>query len=316
MKEINTPYDTLACDGRQEKLKDLTRSINEAIIRGGVLSAATFTSDVSVNVCVLVDLEGIGAAIPAFIHPVFATADGREVAVVDVRPFVRYDKASGEYVVKNLSELRFRILYAGLAYNWKNGNRQAMLNVTAAPVAMFSKWVSEGVKKSLAITAHEQLQIAILAAIYFQGLFCPVAEGHSLPDATINGIAVTAAKATRVKTSEVFDVIDNNDIQLPIRSVSDFCTVISTAVDTVRLRDLTAGLLFHIIGNSWYGEGAMELMAVALEYPPLWLALITTAANSRAYNRTAIGQLTARNNASETTMMVMAIMKVGGFHQR
>lgn len=313
MKQIASPYDTTACDGRQEKLKELTRAIEESIIRGGVINADALTDMVNHNVMVLVDLEGMGAAIPAFIHPVFAKHNGGEVAVVDVRPFVRYDKASGSYSVKNLSELRHRILYAGLAYNWKNGNRQSMLNVTAAPTSMFSKWISEGIKKSLAVSASEQLHVAILAALYFQGLFCVTDEDNELPDATFNGIAVTAAKAVRVQTREIFDVIDINQIKLPIESIGDFCNVLASSTDTVRLKDIQAGLLFHIIGNSWFGEGAMELMAVACEYPPLWLALLATAANNRAYNRTIIGQLVSRNNSQETSMMVLAILKVGGF---
>lgn len=313
MNKINTPFDTLACDGRQGKLKEITRDVEEALIRGGTVSSGSLTKMDNPNVHVLVDLIGAGAAIPAFIHPIFVNRDGQEIVVVDGRPFVRYEKTSGEYSVKNLSELHYRILYGGLSYNWKNGNRQAMLNVTSAPTSLFSKWISESIKQRLAVTAFEQLNIAILSALYFQALFCVTNDDDEIPDATLNGIAVTAAKATRVQTNEVFRVIDDNDIKLPITGISDFCNVMAQTMDTVRLKDMSAALIFHIIGSSWYGEGSMELMAVATEFPPLWLALLATAANNRAYNRTVIGQLVARNNSQETSMMVMAILKVGGF---
>ena len=55
-------------------------------------------------------------------------------------------------------------------------------------------------------------------------------------------------------------------------------------------------MLYNALGNSWFGSNKTELISVALEHPPTWVAMIYTAVNDRGYRKSQIGAI-ALNSA-------------------
>ncbi|MNY73681.1 hypothetical protein D3C86_2125300 [compost metagenome] len=51
------------------------------------------------------------------------------------------------------------------------------------------------------------------------------------------------------------------------------------------------------LGRSWFGYGAQEISAVAMEYPPVFLALVEAACNAKTWRKTYLGKVVERFSA-------------------
>jgi hypothetical protein len=66
--------------------------------------------------------------------------------------------------------------------------------------------------------------------------------------------------------------------------------------DSVRLKDFNAGVLFTLLGNTWFGANAKEMIAVATEHPPTWIAMLLSAFTERTFKNSQIAKILERNS--------------------
>ncbi len=304
VENIMTAYDTLACRGFVRA--NLEESIKKAAANGNIQPLSSLRTPAG-NILAITEDSGIfyvspigaGSIVPAFVHPIAIklNGDNRESVIVDVRPFLRRDDHTASFVIKNEVEFKSMALYGRLTRLWCSyDGRRLLKNITGHQVQIFSSWVSEGVMRSFALNPKEQLDLNILAGIYYYGLFNYENQHSYMTEREVNNLASAVSKAIHVKPQDVFDMIENNEIELPIKGSAEFCKLSEKVTGSVRLKEFaeSAGALFSIVGGTWFGSHARELTAVALEYPPAFIAIIATAMTERTYKNSAISKITDR----------------------
>jgi len=279
MSVFTSAYETTACTGFV--IGKITHALEEAMVRGGLRPDDRFA-----NVLWVVNDNN---NVPAFLHPISFVVDGNLKVFVDMRPFTRLNQ-NNEIIVSNMIEGDMLRMRAALEYIWRTERVEYLRDVSPLAVATFASWISENVRTRYALNPGEQQNLSILAGIFYYTLFD--ADNKFGPQER-DKIAATVAKATRSSVEDVYAVVDQ--LEAPLTTLADFCAAATIVVGTVRLENFNQGVLFSILKNTWYGYNAQEILAVGIEHPPTWLAVIFTAINERTYKNSGVSRILERS---------------------
>ena len=227
--------------------------------------------------------------IPLFTHPItVSNVKGKNYVFTDLRMFV--DKTGK---VKNLTEYNFAKSRAILDFIWQTGvTKPLKVNLPFATV-VFSNWIAEAVSNVYSLDFNDKLTLTIMASYYYQSLF----EKDSIfTDETKQAMAVHTIKATKAQTKRVYEIFD---LMRPVTNIKDFCLQVPDVLQNVRITNFNFEALLNCIRNSWYGNNSKEIISVALENPPTWLAIVYTAIVDNTYKQSSISKLVARLNRGD-----------------
>lgn len=272
-----TAYDTTHCQGFL-----LTKHI------AALKAANTMGSlnSVAYDMQLVKDGDNFRNAIPAFTHPLEWEANR---LAADIRPFGSWSRHEDDFVIRNKTEVEFALLRMRLNKVWINQNASYLRNLSPLPLRVFASWISESVRRRFGLEPIEQHRLSILAAILYVSNF----HNEDKLDETSHIRAATGiARDLGVLQTEVLELLDQYPV---IHSVKDFCKIASEAASTVRLRELNEGLLYESLGGSWFGVNYKEILAVSLEHPPTWIAIVYTAAEDRSYRQAGISRIFERS---------------------
>lgn len=285
MTIFKTAYDTTATSGfRIEKTVD-------AIQKASIGSELQLAPNQYIRA-----VQGGGSVVdnvPQFEHPMWIEGvDNVNYIAYDVRPFGKIDKFASEFQVRNSIEYDTATLRAKLNYIWMTESPNILRDISQLPVAVFSSWIAESVTRRFVLDPEEQLRLSILAAYHYQCLFTDAKE---LDANERNRMGSAISRAIGVAAEQVFDVIDD----LPVlQNISDFCAHAQTVTQSVRLQELNSALLITLLGGTWFGHNHKEMVAVALEHPPTWLAILVACYQSRTFKNSQIAKIAENKNRS------------------
>jgi hypothetical protein len=286
MKLFYTAYDTTACGGYV--LDKLEASLKAALIHG------QYHRDNGSNIIEIQGNGSIAAAVPEFQHPFLLEFDGEKLIAIDARPYGSFDRLKGTFTVRNTIEHALLLRRAQLNDVWVNEDPALLRDVSPVAMSLFASWVSENVARRFALDPKEQLNLAILAAFHYLSLFT---DASFLEDTTRMKMATQISRGMRCSAEDVLSVLD--DQSRPCHSIADFCSFAAGATGSVRLQAFNPGVLVSIIKGTWFGTGAAEMLAVALEHPPTWLALLMAAHVERTYKNSGLAKLVERQAHKE-----------------
>lgn len=298
MTIFRSAYDTMAC---ADFVMTRTEAALEAVLHTGHLQAMPDS-----HARELTGGAAIADAVPAFAHPiVMKSKDSDGDVVVDVRAYGKFDPHQGKFVVRARTDYGFATLRAKINQVWVKEAPKLLFNVSPLGMKLFASWVAENVAKKFALDPREQANLQILAAFYYYSLFMDQHE-FSATDKARNAAAII--KATGINASMVLEVTEH--FNAPIASVMDFCSAAREVTESVRLKDFNVGLLYAILGGTWFGGNAKEVLAVALEHPPTWLAIVAMAATDRSFKNSYITKLLERQDRRDKGQTFMRALSV------
>lgn len=295
MTIFTSAYATTACKGFSSHISKITESLEKAVVLGGVETDNQYG---------FTQLSR-GDVVAGFYHPiVMKNQRNEEIVVGDIRPFSRINQ-NGEIIISNVFD--YEILRTRCALNriWVEKRPELLRDVGPLPIATYCSWISENLTRRFALTPREQLNVAILAGVLYNCLF---SADTSWSDIEKNKIAANVAKNTRSSIEDVYAVIDR--VNGPIADVGEFCAVCVEVIESVRLRDLSTGLLFEILKGSWFGTNAAEMACVALEHPPTWISLCHAGATERTFRKSGIAQIIERGRRDDVKIFGQSLMNL------
>lgn len=229
------------------------------------------------------------ADIPPFGHPMMlARMPGSEAVtvVVDVRNCTRLNREN-QMAISNEMDYNLAVLRAHFTQIWNTEDDTSLLDLGSYPLTIYARWVSEILTRRFALTPDIQMRITILAAYFYLSMFLDITE-DKLPEKEMLRMGTMIARATYISAEEVLDVIE----QLPpVRDVSQFCALLQEHANSARFEGFNPALLYTVAGGSWFGTNAREVICVAIEHPPTWLAILLMATDERGFRNTVIGKL-------------------------
>jgi hypothetical protein len=283
MTRFATAYDTTVCSGYV--LDKLAEGIQLALVKGDL----AFSRIPNSRVFEVRAMGSASSAIPEFAHPYPFDFNGQRCLAIDVRPFGHFDRIKGEFVIRNQVEYQLLVHRAKLNDLWLDGNYGLLRDVSPAAMQFYASWISENVARRFALDMREQLDLAICAALYYGGLF---SDDTELTEERKMKLVQSVTRATRASAQDVLGVLDR--IGGPMGHIDSFCLQAKEATKSVRLQEFNSGVLVSILKGTWFGYHSQELLAVATEHPPTWLAVLLAAHVDRTWKNSALAKLVER----------------------
>lgn len=239
--------------------------------------------------------------VPIFNHPIDVDYRGQRYVCMDVRFFMPKEGHAGDTTegVSNRTEFNFAVQRTVLSMYWANGEYSRIKNTLFFANQVYSTWLAEVVAKSFNLDFADQAKVAIVCSLFYQGLF---EENFTLDEETKNRCAAHTIKAVNAPADMVFEVFDKIE---KLDRLPDLVVGIVRATENVRLKDFNLKFLTAAVQSSWFGLNSSEIIAVALEHPPTWCAIVYSAVNERTFQNSMIGRVTKnvarRGNGNEFT---------------
>ncbi len=272
-------------------MKSVELAIKQAIIKDGI-------SHVTLNVkdqgefkpLFITGIFPSESDIPLFTHPIsIMSLDRQKYLCTDLRLYVRKDVALSdiESGIKNVTEFNFVKSRAILNLLWLNNEQSIVKNSLSFGASVFSHWLTDTITRSFALDFKDQSTINVICAFYYLTLF----DNEELSEDYKERLAVHTIKASKVPAEFALAVIDKIH---QMYSVEDLISAIKDITENVRLKNFNLPVLLTMIKSSWYATNVKEIIAVALEHPPTWLAIVYASLHERTYKNSMIFKIAER----------------------
>lgn len=252
------------------------------------------------------DTTDMPVDIPSFMHPLFVDQQPVHGLFVDVRPYVSKNRLSGEMKITSTADYNLALARAGLEQIWRNEPSSVLRSVGPLPASVYASWLAESISKKFGIGPEDQYKLTIFSAWMYFSLF---ADEVTPNDADYLRVAKSISTATRIPVEVVMEILDGQDY---IKDIADYCGRLEEIVD-VRLRGFTPVLLMPLLAATWYGANSQQIIAIAIEHVPTFIAVVLAASSERAYHRAKLADIMdhcpAKGTKRDFEMHMTALLK-------
>lgn len=237
------------------------------------------------------------ADIPPFSHPLVIEdlVTKMRMVYVDVRNFTRLDR-EGNMIVAGDLDYRFAMIRGFLQHVWMSEDWRSLVNVGSFPVTMFHRWLSGRLTRTYALPPEVQMRLTIIGGWYY---LCQFIESNqeSIDERDRMRMASQIARSSFVTAEDAINAV----AEWPItRSIGDLVALLKAEAGTARFEHLTTAQLYTVMNGGWFGYNSAEILAVALEHVPTFIAICIFAAQERGYHNTEFGKIAEQyKNADE-----------------
>lgn len=234
--------------------------------------------------------------IPTFFQPLTASEFGDATypgIVIDGRSFTKkHPTLPGEIIINNTTQFGITLRIAKLTRFWQDNpeSRLDLMRTGDLPAQVFIAWMSFASSSKLGLDEETSRVLQIITAIYYAHLY------HDTEEATSARGQEKVVRLVNRWTRHPVDLIQSTVADVGyLDNLFDYVAAIKqTFAHNTRISLINVGLLNSALNRSWFGLGSEETVSVAMEYPPIFLALVEAALNSRAWKNTRLSQTTER----------------------
>lgn len=282
MAIIKSPYDARVCKAYR------TNKIADAVVMAHLSGN---TNDHFGGAVQSLDIEGDSTSlIPSFTLPLVVERDGKSTVYLDMRSLTSYDPRVQQLRIRNRVEYDARLTMGSLIADWQIGQPDRFLINNPVCLAVFAAMLGEAVRGRSGIDPMSQLKISVLGAVHYMNCFTTPEEQEGREYKARLSSMIT--RHCGYRGDEVAAIVDE---YYNINGLDDLCEAIKAYTQNRRLDDLNPAVLLEYVGAFWYGNNGRELIAVALEFPPVWMYLVFLSFTDRSYRNTRLFSITDRN---------------------
>lgn len=299
MTVFNTAYDTTV--GKGFPTIKIISALEEAVIKNSFhtgMNVFTNSLDDSTGGYLMSNQFPEFSDVPYFTHPVLLDLKKinkdqlqyEKLFVTDVRSFAIVDHKDfhGNFIVRNKMEFDLAKIRTALNIVWVADSPLRLRDLSFVPASIYSSWISEAVSRRFALDPKDQLMLSILSCIFYYSLFI---EQDKFEDTEKMRIVGAVSKATKASMKDVSDVIEQIE---SLNGIKDFVKTVKAVLQNTRLDDFNEGILVSVLNTSWFGTNAKEMLSVAIEHPPTWLAIVYSSFVERSFRNSAIAKISER----------------------
>lgn len=274
---FKSPYDTTAC----RQYADKEHKVSEAIRQKAIVHEVT--RSVGKHLQILLPDE---TTIPSFGHPIRVDYNDKTVFVGDTRSCTRYDRANN-FSITSPGDYQLWLHRLALQYPWEMIGPSTIYSLGQYQTMIFSRWIGDNITRRFGLDVDAQLKVHAIAAYYFYSIN-DVVDDEFYSEIDIKSIASMMSRYTLPKADALIAVMS----EIPImHNVNDLVRAISQYSGSIRLGGFGVAALYQIIGGSWFGTNSREIVAVAIEHPPTFAALLYNALTNRTYKAAGLSQI-------------------------
>lgn len=275
-----SPYDTLA--GKSYITSDIKKEIKLSKIDGTLLELRTVEKQQPVFG--VVGISPYNKNIPSFTHPLIMEEFAENSVIIDTRPYIKKEP-DGRFSYTNISEYKFQLERGMLTNHWIKHPSELAGAGDIAPMA-FCRWLTEAIVRRLGLDTADQVKVTIITLFYWYSLF----RTTEFNERDKNGVMLKLGRIFNIPSNLVMGVMENVRY---MPTIKDYVDGLKFGIGNVRLDDLNVVLLFTMLGGSWFGLNAKEIIGIATEHPPTFMSMVLNAVNSRAFKKSILGKVVA-----------------------
>lgn len=294
MAIFDTPYDTSVAIGYNTK--DIEFHLTEALIKNQLKLIPNQGKNVFAYT------QGNS---PNFPHPYYLAKE--KAIVLDLRHMSSSLNPNEdlEIRVKDRAEFGLLLTRGKLTKFWLENDKRMVSSIHPKLMVIYADWLASSIGKRFALDPQDHATIKSLCALYYLSLF--LGENEWDNHFTANAL-LKINQIMKVPTVFAKEVI--MDVDKPLSNIQSLCDLIKEKTGNVRLTSLTPALLLSIISSTWFGNNHGELLAVAMEHPPTFIALVNTAINETLYKRVGFTQVVQNVLKGESKNVSLRILEV------
>lgn len=297
-----TPYHTTAGINMLSSVENIVTKIKGVMgFNEGIVRVYSQQGDGEINAVTHSDYTN---KIPDFFHPIGVKRDSVYDVWLDAKPFSNTKQYSWDKIdYKNSTEYYFSMTKSKLTHYWLNVNINDLRTFSPLPGAIYSAYVSEVLARKFSLNIEQQLRLAIHASFFYFNLFLTDDEiKHKLTHKSEEYVAYALKGNKMLNEKIILEVLDiYKEEELVINSIDRFCQMCERITSSIVFSDFTQTAYFSLLNGGWFGLSARESVAIALEYPPIWITIISLALNERTYRNSQIAKITERSMYRETS---------------
>lgn len=242
--------------------------------------------------------------LPREIKPLGVKDNSRHLCF-DARPYCRVDSMRN-VVVNNVPEYEFNLTIAMLTQFWLGNEKHVLVNnCQELLLKIWTRWIGTTLNQKLLIDEMLQPTVNGITAYY---LYCLLTPDEEIIDPVkfhrIVNIVAKASFNNLTNTEELLKVLPR------LRNINDYIEALKNHTGTDRFAKITPGFLFSMLQFSWYGGNAVTITSVALEYPPVFIAMLYVAISLGGYTRTPLGKMIREAQSVDTNHYVKVVDSV------
>lgn len=237
--------------------------------------------------------------IPAFISPITSVEyaarklDESGAVYIDGRSYMRAERRNDVgYVTANQLQADFMNRLGTLTALWlkQPNHRMDFLRTGDLAAQVYINWISTAIASKLGLELDVARELQIITGLFYFHQFNSVEE--ALSQAGKDRAAKLLQRWTRAPIETINSIVGESEY---MNLMDDYIKVVQAHFSaSTRIAQINTGFLVMTLGRSWFGYGAQEISAVAMEYPPMFLALVESACNVKVWRRTYLGKLVER----------------------
>lgn len=212
-----------------------------------------------------------------------ADKDNKDI-IVDIRPFSRVS-SQGTTVINNLVEYRFNMDVALLTRKWMDDELYLPEELL---MKCWVRWLGTSLISKLNIEPTLQPGVNIITAYY---LYCMLNRQDSPIDnpSQLRKVAGMISKVTQTTTITVYDLL--SIIEVPINNLGSYILALQQHTGSTRFENVSPGFMFTLVQYGWHGAAVIKTCSAALEYPPIFVAMVYNSIVQDGYNKTSLGRI-------------------------
>lgn len=275
---FKSPYETTVC--KNHRIGDILKDLDQLIISGELV-----TLDGANGRILLLGPDHTD--IKPFAHPVIKEIRNNDNAIViDVRSSARVSNEGTFTGGADFEYMKLRGLLMDRA--WIDGNSKDLLSTGDYSVRVYARLMGENLGRRMNLSPETQVRLQIIAAYFYVLQFEEAPEKDEEDDLTRSK---RISRAIGVPVPQVLELVS----ELPIMTnITEFSNIAAQYGESIRLGKLSPGLIYTMLGGIWFGANANENVAVSLEHPPTFIAMLYMATINRGYRKSILGQMIQR----------------------
>lgn len=225
--------------------------------------------------------------VPPFVHPLLDEQTGR--VYIDARPYTLIER-DGTLRVRNEADYDLNVMRAKMELIWKNASRTEIMSALEFPNEVFVRWLSELIAFKYKLNPGQQSDLISVCALYVVGQYLI----ETPEDRDLNRYVQNISNHYHLDATRLYSIYDQ--VGMPV-DLESFISALHSLNISPRLNDLNALTLVHAIGGSWFiSVWSMDIVSLALEYPPAFATLVFMAMKYKMFKRSSIGERVDRMN--------------------
>jgi len=233
----------------------------------------------------LTGVNSLEDEIPVFPHSIFIENEGKRYIFTDLRYYINASKGNynDDFIISNRNEYEFAINRSLFNLLWLGGDDYTLRVRLDLANIVYSTIISDSVSKAYSLNFQDRQTINIAFHYFYQSLFV-----EEMTDEFKNNAIAHTIKDLRVNSSDVEKVVASLS---DVNNIDDICNKLKDIVETNRLIDFNLPVLLTLMRYSWFGINAKDYIAIGLEFPPTWIALVHIIVSQKTYKKTPIAKV-------------------------